>query len=255
MQYIDVTRDNIEKEHICCAITPKVGESCVADKKAWMLDRFEDGLTFKKLDVRAKVFIEYIPAEKAWAPIDAPGCMHVNCLWVSGSYKLHGYGSQLLELCKQDAVEKGKTGLTVITTAKKQPFLSDGHFLKHKGFQVADAADPHFELLYLPLGDGPLPRFHDNVRSGHIEESGLVLYYTNQCPYTNTYAQRIAAVARAYDVSLTVRRLTSYQEAQASPCAVTTYSLYKDGRFITNEVLSERSFETMLGRWYPELME
>ncbi|MEG0759622.1 MAG: GNAT family N-acetyltransferase, partial [Raoultibacter sp.] len=65
MAIISVTQDNIADEHICCAITEKKGETCVASKKAWLKDRFSDGLVFKKLDERGKVFIECIPAEKA----------------------------------------------------------------------------------------------------------------------------------------------------------------------------------------------
>ena len=34
-----------------------------------------------------KQTIEYIPAEHAWNPIDAPGYMYIDCLWVSGSFK------------------------------------------------------------------------------------------------------------------------------------------------------------------------
>ena len=61
MEIIAVNRDNITTEHICCAISDKKGECCVSSKKEWMIKRFEDGLVFKKLDVRGKVFIEYIP--------------------------------------------------------------------------------------------------------------------------------------------------------------------------------------------------
>ena len=33
---------------------------------------------------RGKCFIEYIPAENAWVPIEAAGWLYINCLWVSG---------------------------------------------------------------------------------------------------------------------------------------------------------------------------
>lgn len=96
---IAITVENIDSEHICCAISDKKGETCVSSKKAWMNERFGDGLVFRKLDVRGKVFIEYIPTEKAWYPIDAPGYMHINCFWVSGQFKGKGYANRLLEAC------------------------------------------------------------------------------------------------------------------------------------------------------------
>ena len=95
MEYITVDEKNIEKEHICCCIADKKGENCVSSKKAWMKENLPDGLVFLKADVRGKVFIEYMPAENAWYPIDAPGYMHINCFWISGQHKGKGYANEL----------------------------------------------------------------------------------------------------------------------------------------------------------------
>ena len=58
----------------------------------------------------SKCFIEYISAENAWVPIDAAGYIYINCLWVSGSMKGHGYSNDLLNECIRDAEEQGKKG-------------------------------------------------------------------------------------------------------------------------------------------------
>lgn len=71
MKQIHVTADNLETEHICCAISDKRMARGVLQKKAWLQKRIEEGLVFKKLDVNGKVFIEYLPAEYAWVPIIA----------------------------------------------------------------------------------------------------------------------------------------------------------------------------------------
>ena len=81
MDYIRVTKENIDKEHICCAMS---GKQSLA-KKEWLRQRFEEGLVFYRSAERGKCFIEYIPAENAWVPIDAAGWLYINCLWVSGS--------------------------------------------------------------------------------------------------------------------------------------------------------------------------
>ena len=107
MEYIRVTKDNLEKEHICCAISNNK-DIQVSSKKAWLADRFDDGLVFLKSTERGKCFIEYIPAENAWNPIDADGYMFIDCLWVSGSFKGHGYSNDLLGACVADSREKGK---------------------------------------------------------------------------------------------------------------------------------------------------
>ena len=121
MEYIQVTKENLEKEHICCAIANN-NDVQVASKKAWLTDRFDEGLVFLKSAERGKCFIEYIPAENAWVPIDAPNFMYIDCLWVSGSFKGHGYSTDLLNACIRDSKEKGKDGLCILSAAKKMPF-------------------------------------------------------------------------------------------------------------------------------------
>lgn len=247
MEFIEVNTHNIADEHICCAISDKKGETCVSSKKAWMLKRFEDGLVFKKLDARGKVFIEYIPAEKAWCPIAAAGYMHINCFWVSGQFKGQGYANRLLEECIKDAKAKGKRGLTALSSAKKQPFLSDPNYLKHKGFRVADTALPYFELLYLPFDNSaPVPRFKTCAKQGKIEEQGMVLYYSNQCPHTDKYAPLVQQLARRRGTDLKLIRLETAEQAQNAPSPFTTYSLFYNGGFLTQEILSEKRFEEIL---------
>ncbi len=140
MEYIKLTKENITDEHICCAISNNKDVQ-VASKKAWLSDRFDDGLVFIKADARGKCFIEYIPAEKAWAPVEAEGYMFIDCFWVSGQLSGHGCGRKLLEMCISDSREKGKKGLCVISSEKKKPFLSDPKFLSHMGFKVCDSAE------------------------------------------------------------------------------------------------------------------
>ena len=100
MDYIQITKDNIEKEHICCAMS---GKQSVM-KKEWLKQRFAEGLVFYRSTERGKCFIEYIPAENAWVPIQADGYVYIDCLWVSGSLKGHGYANELLQQC----VQKGR---------------------------------------------------------------------------------------------------------------------------------------------------
>lgn len=249
MNIIDVTLENLDQEHICCAITEKKGENCVSSKKAWLKERFADGLVFKKLDVRGKVFIEYMPAENAWCPIEANGYMHINCFWVSGKFKGQGYSNQLLDQCIADAKAKGKCGLTVLSSKKKLPYLSDPKYLKHKGFLVADTAVPFFELLYLPFDkQAAEPHFKACAKEGEIAQKGLVLYYSHGCPHTAKYVPLVAELAKQHGISLDLHKIETTKQAQNTPSPCTTYSLFYDGKFVTNEILSEKKFAAFLNQ-------
>lgn len=75
MELIELTYENIDKEHICCAISNNK-DIQIMSKKNWLKDRLDEGLVFLKGNVRGKCFIEYIPAEYAWTPIWAEGYIH-----------------------------------------------------------------------------------------------------------------------------------------------------------------------------------
>ncbi len=242
MDYIRVTKDNLESEHICCAISNNKDVQ-VASKKAWLKDRFDEGLVFLKSTERGKCFIEYIPAEFAWNPIDAPGYLYIDCLWVSGSMKGHGYSNDLLNECIRDGKAQGKKGLCILSSAKKKPFLADPKFLKYKGFSVCDEADNGIQLWALPFSEGAeKPKFRECARHPHVDEPGYVLYYTNQCPFNGKYVPIVEKTAKAHGIPFRAIRLTSRNEAQSAPTPVTTYALFCDGNYVTNEQMNDAKF-------------
>lgn len=243
MNIIRVDASNIDDEHICCAISDKKGETCVSSKKQWMKKQFKEGLVFKRLDARGKVFIEYIPAENAWCPIEAEGYIFINCFWVSGQFKGLGYANKLLEDCINDAKAQNKKGLVILSSVKKMPFLSDPKYLKYKGFKICDTAEPYYELLYLPFQQNEFkPKFKNCCKNASIEDKGMVLYYTNQCPHTDKYALLIAEIARTKGQSITLIKIESKGQAQNAPAPFTTYSFFHNGKFVANKIFSESKF-------------
>ena len=54
MEFIKVTKENLGKEHICCAISNNK-DIQVSSKKAWLADQFDDGLVFLKSVERGKL--------------------------------------------------------------------------------------------------------------------------------------------------------------------------------------------------------
>lgn len=247
MEYIRVTEENIETEHICCAISNNKDVQ-VASKKAWLSARFREGLVFLKSVERGKCFIEYIPAEFAWNPIDAQGYLCIDCLWVSGSLSGHGYANDLLQACIADAKRQGKQGLCILSAARKKPFLADPKFLKYKGFSVADEADNGIQLWYLPLTeDAKPPQFKPCARHPHIDEPGYVLYYTSQCPFNAKYVPIVETAANAQGVPFRAVHIESREQAQNAPTPVTTYALFCDGVYLTNEQMNDKRFLKLIG--------
>ena len=248
MEYMQVTRDNIKEEHICCAISNNKDVQ-VASKKAWLADRFDEGLVFLKSVERGKCFIEYIPAENAWVPIEAAGYMYIDCLWVSGSLKGHGYSTDLLASCIEDSKKKGKRGLCILCAAKKKPFLADPKFLKYKGFAVSDEADNGIQLWYLPFDKkSEAPRFRECARHPHIDEKGYVLYYTSQCPFNAKYVPIMERTAQENDILFRAIHIESRDEAQNAPTPITNYALFLDGEYITNEQMNDKKFLKLIGK-------
>lgn len=247
MEYIRLTKENLEKEHICCAISNNK-DAQVVSKKAWLAERFDEGLVFLRSTERGKCFIEYIPAENAWVPIIAEDYMYINCLWVSGSMKGHGYSSDLLDACISDSRQKGRKGICILSSSKKKPFLADPKFLKHKGFTVADESDNGIQLWHMPLEEGAVsPCFKDCAKHPHTDEPGYVLYYTSQCPFNAKYVPVLEETAAEHGIAFKAIRLESREEAQNAPTPVTTYAFFCDGEYVTNEQMNDKRFLKRLG--------
>ena len=96
-EYINLTLENIDEEHICCAIGDKKHQVGVDSKKEWIKNKLKDGHIFRKLNARGKIFIEYEPIETAWVPISGKNYEYIYCLWVAGSFKGKGIGKELLK--------------------------------------------------------------------------------------------------------------------------------------------------------------
>lgn len=243
MNIITLTPDNLDQEHICCAISSNKDPQ-VASKKAWLAKRFNEGLVFKKGDVRGKCFIEYIPAEYAWVPLEAPQYIYINCLWVSGQFKGQGWSNALLDECIADARKQGKHGICILSSqGKKRSYLADPKYLLYKGFELADTAEPFFALYYLPLNEqAEVPRFKDHLENSFDQANEYTLFYTAQCPFTAKYVPLLEEIAHEQGINLETVHLDTREAAQAAPCPTTTYALFHKGEFVTNEILSEKKF-------------
>ncbi|NPC91375.1 GNAT family N-acetyltransferase [Bacillus sp. WMMC1349] len=247
MAYIELTKDNLDDHHICCALGAKQYEQAVHEKKNWLKERMEEGLIFYRLNERAKVFIEYLPADQAWIPLHAPNYMYINCLWVSGKYKDQGHAKQLLDQCVNDAKARGMDGIVHIVGKKKLPYLSDKRFFEHMGFNMSDQADPYFQLAVLKWNDqGVNPSFKQQVKQNEVDDKGIVIYYTAQCPFAVGMIEELRKVADRNGVHFQSYQFKTKAEAQNGPAIWTTFAVFYQGRFITHEIMSVNKFEKLL---------
>ena len=238
-KFITLTKDNIGTEHICCAISSKENKEGYKLKKAWLTKEFDNGYVFRRLNERAKVFIEYVPAEKAWAPIDAPNYFMINCFWVAGKYKGKGYAKALLQSVIDDAISQNKDGLVTIVGTKKFHFMSDTKWLLNHGFETVQQLPNGFSLLSRKIRTNAAnPSFKTSVLSGKCsEKEGLVVYYSNRCPFTEAYVQSsLKEMALNKNIPLKIVKLNSLEQAQSASTPATIFSLFYNGEFITTDI-------------------
>ena len=193
---------------------------------------------------RGKCFIEYIPAENAWIPIDADGYLYINCLWIAGAMKGNGYSNELLAECIRDAEAQNKKGVCILCAeGRKREFLADPKFLAYRGFKTADVSDCGITLMYLPLRENAEPpKFKACAKHPKTDESGFVLYYTDQCPFTCYWVPRVSEVAKENGIPFRTIHITDKESARIVPAPVTTYALFRDGKFVTHAIQSDKKF-------------
>ena len=127
----------------------------------------------------------------------------------------------------------------------KSTLLRCNNLLEKPEKGVQRAGNP----VYLPFEEGAdVPRFREQVKNPQIDKMGFVLYYTEQCPFTAKYVPLIEKMAADKAIPFETILLETAEQAQAAPAAVTSYCLFYDGKFLTNEILSEKKFEKMAKR-------
>lgn len=102
--------------------------------------------------------------------------------------------------------------------------------------------------MYLPVEkDAQPPKFRECAKHPTIEETGFVLYYTDQCPYTYYWVPRVQQVAKEHGILFKAIHITDKENAQNVPAPVTTYALFQNGKFLTQSIQSDKKFLALAG--------
>lgn len=243
--FVNLTAENLEKEHLCCIIRSKKTHPGIEAKRQWLSERLEEGHVFRKLNEKATVFIEYAPLETAWVPITVDNYYYVYCLWVSGSCKGKGYGKALMEYCVADARRNGKSGICMLGANKQKAWLSDQTFAKKFGFEVVDTTEQGYELLALSF-DGTFPRFAQSVKNKGIEKEELTIYYDMQCPYIYQNLEMVKKYCDINEIPVCVIPVDTLQKAKELPCVFNNWGVFYKGKFQTVNLLDEASLARIL---------
>jgi len=229
---IEVDALNVEKAGFFCYMSKPKSEG-YQRKLHWLKARFAEGMRIKMLQLPERGFIEYIPGEYAWRPVDARGYMFIHCLWIVGRSKKKGYASLLLNECIADAQKAGMQGVAMVTSQGN--WLVDKKPLLKQGFEVIDKAPPSFELFRLKFSDAPSPAF----TSGWQEKmdrlgTGLTVFRTDQCPYIENAVTAALEAAQEADIPSQVIELESSQEVRdRAPCAYGVFSIVVNGQLLS----------------------
>ena len=246
-EYINLTLENINDEHICCAIGDPKHQYGVNNKKEWIKNKLKDGHVFRKLNARGKVFIEYEPIETAWVPISGKNYEYIYCLWVAGSFKGKGIAKELLEYCISDSKAKGMSGICTLSSKKKKPFIGEKNFFEHYGFKVVDTIG-NYELLVLQFDDNEVPKFNENARLMKIDNEEFTIYYNNECPYVEYEVKELSEYAKENNIKINFIKVDTLEKAKNVPCIFNNWANFYKGKFVSNTILNANSFEKLVNK-------
>ncbi len=230
------------------------GIGCLTDPKnqgyqpkiEWLQKRFAEGLRLLLCrDEKGKplAFLEYVPGEYAWRPVDAKGWLFVHCLWVyPKGQKVGGLGSRLIRACLEEARQAHAMGVTAMVSdgawmAGKQVYLKNG-------FQQIAEVD-RFQLVIHHLKKGPEPRFRD-ISGNMAKYRGLHIVYSAQCPMLPKSVNDLSEMATEHGLKLKVTMLNSAREAQDAPSYYGVFNLLWNGRLLADHYVSKGRFKNIL---------
>jgi ribosomal protein S18 acetylase RimI-like enzyme len=120
-RYVTVTSENIDREHMCCAISDKKHQKGVELKSTGSRSGFLKDM-YQEIGRRGKCFIEYSPLKPHGFPLLVKNYLYIHCFWVSGSYAGRGHGTALLDSCIEDAKEQHKSGICILIQQPRNRF-------------------------------------------------------------------------------------------------------------------------------------
>ena len=244
---IEVTAANVTDTGFFCKMSAR-GKPGYEQKRAWLDERFAEGLQLRLLGDGERGFVEFIPGDYAWRAIEnAAEFMVIHCLWVVGRSKGKGFGRLLLEEVENYARTNGFAGVAAV--ASRGNWLVDPAALKHHGYSSIDSAAPSFDLMVKRFGGGTGdPRFCGGWQvKARARPKGLVVFRSAQCPYLDDAVGHARAAAEIAGVRFSEIHLDSAADIRArSPTPYGVYALVRDGTLISYHYLLQKNVAALI---------
>jgi len=241
---VKVGPENLSDCGIGCLTNPK--NPGYPAKVEWLQKSFQDGLRillFRDEKRKPLGFLEYVPGEYAWRPVDAKGWLFIHCLWVyPEGQKVGGLGSRLIRACIEEARKMGSEGVAAMVS--EGAWMAGGLVFLKNGFEQIAEAD-RFQLVIYRLREGPGPRFRDISRN-LAKYRGLHIVYSAQCPMLPKSVNDLSEMAAEHGLDLKVTVLNSAREAQNAPSYYGVFNLVWNGRLLADHYVSKGRFKNIL---------
>lgn len=126
-------------------------------------------------------------------------------------------------------------------------WLSDQRFARKFGFETVDTAG-EYELLALRFDGAEPPRFAPGAKRQTISEDGLVVYFSNQCPFIPQRVEKLRACCAERGIPADFRHVDSLEAAKALPCVFNNWAVFWNGRLATVNQIDGAGLEKIIGR-------
>jgi GNAT superfamily N-acetyltransferase len=246
-ELIEVNSSNVKEIGFFCYMSKPKSEG-FQRKIHWLQERFNEGMRIKMLRLPERGFIEYIPGEYAWRPVEAHGYMFIHCLWIVGRSRKKGYATLLLNECIADARKAGLQGVAMVTSQTN--WLVDKKPLLKLGFEVVDQALPSFDLLALKFNDAPAPALANGWQDRMDQlGNGMTIFRSDQCPYLDNAVTAAIEAAREASLPCRVIELNSSQEVRdLAPTAYGVFSIVVNGQLLSYHSLGKEDLLQRLSK-------
>jgi len=245
LKIINVTPQNVKKETLFCIKDLK--KPGFESKRKWFEKRFKEGLRLKILkDENKKMlgFIEYIPASKAWRPVNADDYMFIHCMVVySKKDRNRGYGILLINEAEKEAKIQKMAGLCTMTS--KGAWVANKTIFEKHGFTEVDAKG-RFELLSNKWDNNASnPKLIDwTLQQKNYD--GWHLVYADQCPWHEKSVFDLLNTAMDYGIDLKLTKIETVEAAKNAPSGFGVFSLLHNGILIEDHYISATRFKNIL---------
>ncbi len=240
METVTLDFKNYKTTHLC-------GCDEISEKKKqnWLKNHMQDGVIYRRT-TEGENFMEYMPTEDAWCPVEAPQTMFIHAFQTKDNPKA---AKVLLRECIADCRIKGRQGLAAMVCDEKRPYLPQASLLESLNFHKCDTFE-HYHLYFLPLEEETvIPKFSVKEKN-RPKDQGLVIYYSQQCPETLSRLEKIFQWARVCShphkiVAVDIPREKEDMDRediirpQEMPWPYTIYAVFWNSQFLTDDITKD----------------